>query len=134
MKIQKLFAPAAMGILLFQTLINIANAQQSPTILTQPQSTNVYETQRAEFTVSASGPSLSYQWYYNGVEIDYATNTSYVITLVRPINAGTYSVVVSNPYGSIQSQGATLTVTPIPNCQQAIQTGLLFYPPVIVLW
>ncbi|MGC8887971.1 MAG: immunoglobulin domain-containing protein, partial [Verrucomicrobiia bacterium] len=101
-------------------LLFVLNAfsAQSPSIITQPASLTVYETQPASFSVAATGDApLSYQWYYNGGEIDYATNSTYTITLVRPSHAGSYFVVVSNPSGSVTSQVATLTVNPIPNCQ-----------------
>jgi hypothetical protein len=65
----------------------------------------------AAFHVNASGtPPLTYQWYHNGVLLsnnghDYNVNTSTL--LVHPLNygdAGTYSVVVSDPCGSVTNR------------------------------
>jgi hypothetical protein len=60
--------------------------------------------------VNATGTgSLSYQWYYNtNTVIANATNASLTLTNVQGTNAGMYSVVVSNPYGSVSSATAQL--------------------------
>ncbi|MGC8744566.1 MAG: Ig-like domain-containing protein, partial [Verrucomicrobiia bacterium] len=117
MKTLSIIKPFAAVMCCFCFALNII-AQQAPVITTQPASVQVYETQPAVFSVVATGAEpLTYQWFFNGVEIDYATNSSYSIAVCRPANAGDYFVVVANGYGRATSQVATLSVTPIPNCQ-----------------
>jgi hypothetical protein len=54
---------------------------------------------------------LSYQWYKDGVTIPNATDATLTFANVQPVNAGLYSVMVSNAYGTLTSAGARLTVT-----------------------
>jgi hypothetical protein len=66
----------------------------------------------ATFSVAASGtPPLSYQWGFDGTNIAGATNTFLTLTNVQLSQAGNYSVLVTNAYGSILSSNALLTVT-----------------------
>ena len=51
-------------------------------------------------SVLASG-SPTYTWRYNNTQI--ATNTSLVLTNLRPLQSGFYRVTVANPYGSVSS-------------------------------
>ena len=53
-------------------------------------------------------PPLSYQWQFNSVNIPDATNSAYTNASVALTDAGEYSVVVTNLYGTA---GATSTVT-----------------------
>ena len=87
---------------------------QSPTILTQPQSTSVPASSPANFFVAASGAApLSYQWFFNSNVLSGATATNYFIASVDATNLGTYFVIVTNDYGSVTSSVATLSfVTP----------------------
>jgi alpha-tubulin suppressor-like RCC1 family protein len=63
----------------------------------------------------ASGSSpLSYQWGFNGTNIDGATNITLTLTNVQPAQAGNYSVQVMNPFGSTNSAKATLVVVAQP--------------------
>jgi hypothetical protein len=59
-----------------------------------------------------SGVDLSYQWQFNGTNLDGATNTSLTLNGVLPDQAGLYSVVVTNAVGAL-TNSATLTVTPL---------------------
>ncbi len=69
----------------------------------------------AVFSVVAEGVSpLTYQWYFNGTNsLAGAAYAVLVLTNVQPINAGNYSVVVTNLTGSLTSSVATLTVVPM---------------------
>src|SRR5262249_11783808 len=63
------------------------------------------------FTVTASGSApLSYQWRFAGSPLLGATNATVTLNNVTGANAGSYDVVVTNPYGSVTSSVATLTV------------------------
>jgi hypothetical protein len=80
-------------------------------ITTQPLSRAVLVGQNASFSVQASSTApLSYQWRFNGTALSGATSSALTLTNVQTTNAGSYTVVVSNPYGSVVSAVATLTV------------------------
>ncbi|MCX6925656.1 MAG: immunoglobulin domain-containing protein, partial [Verrucomicrobia bacterium] len=86
---------------------------RAPVILTQPQSRTVSIGQGADFfTVSASGmPFPTYQWFKNGTPISGATGTVLSLGPAQAIHAGSYTVVASNPLGSVVSAPpAVLTV------------------------
>lgn len=85
----------------------------SPWISQQPVEQIVPAGSNATFSVEAGGPPLTYQWYFQvGLSnaINGATNSSLTITNAQPPNWGRYSVVVSNPYGSVASSQAWLLV------------------------
>ena len=64
------------------------------------------------FSVSATGPGLSYQWQLGGANWSGATDASFTITDLDPTLAGAYRVVISNVYGAVTSSVATLAVDP----------------------
>ena len=70
----------------------------------------------AIFSVQAGGtPPLRYQWRFYGTNLAGATDSSLTLTNVMPVQAGNYSVVVTNDYGpSVTSSVVALTVTTIP--------------------
>jgi hypothetical protein len=82
------------------------------TILTGPASQTVTNGDSATFSVAAAGtPPLSYQWFFNQTEaLSGATGSSLTLSPARGNLAGAYAVVVSNPYGSVTSSPAQLTV------------------------
>jgi uncharacterized protein YdaL len=83
----------------------------APAILLPPLSQSVRTGRSVSFTVLATGTApLHYQWRFKGVNIANATSATYTLTNVQAANAGAYSVVVSNPFGSATSANATLTV------------------------
>jgi len=87
----------------------------TPVITTQPQSQTVDAGTPVTFTVIASSSSpITYVWKYNGTTIPNATNASFTITNVLPVNAGQYQVTVSNNDGPVKSSPATLTVITVP--------------------
>ena len=59
--------------------------------------------------IGGSAP-LYYQWLSNGVAILNATNASLVLSNVQPANAASYSLSVSNLFGTTNTAAATLTV------------------------
>ena len=107
------------GILLFGgcSKSNPANSVSgnfdAPVISLQPQSQTVIVGQSVTFTVTDTGnPAPTYQWRKYGTNIS-DTSSSYTISSVQITDAGMYSVVVSNRYGSDTSNGAWLTVYPV---------------------
>jgi Immunoglobulin domain len=87
----------------------------SPSITAQPTSQTVTVGQAATFTVTATGTApLDYQWQKNGANISGATSASYTTPPTTSADNGTaFQVVVSNSAGSVTSNAATLTVTPV---------------------
>jgi len=91
-------------------------ATLSPSIVTQPTNVAVLSGASATFSVVATGTlPVSYQWRFNGGNISGATVNSYAVASVQPANAGSYSVLITNAYGSILSGDAVLTVLGPPS-------------------
>ncbi|HUR47685.1 MAG TPA: FG-GAP-like repeat-containing protein, partial [Candidatus Saccharimonadales bacterium] len=85
-----------------------------PTISGQPQSRSVEIGSNVSFSVTAAGTApRSYQWLFNGNVLSGATTSNLVLSSVQFSNAGQYSVIITNIAGSITSNPAILTVTPI---------------------
>lgn len=82
-----------------------------PTIQTQPQSQTAILGNSVSFTVVASGlPAPTYQWRFNGVNIDGASAATYTIPSAQITHTGVYSVVVANAMGSVTSANVALSV------------------------
>ena len=77
-----------------------------------PQDQTVVQGDDAQFNVQANGTApLFYQWYYNtNTVLTGDTNSTLTVTNAQPTDAGGYSVLVSNAYGSVTSAVAQLTV------------------------
>jgi hypothetical protein len=89
----------------------LPGAPQPPVILFQPVNRTVKVGDAVSFAVSAEGSiPLSYQWLFNRSSIAGAVGSTFTLSSVRAADAGVYSVVVSNPYGSASSEPATLVV------------------------
>jgi len=67
----------------------------------------------ATFTVTSPSAGLSYQWQRDGVNIPGATSASYTTPAVFLGDEAAYRVIVANCAGSVTSDPATLTITPI---------------------
>jgi hypothetical protein len=68
----------------------------------------------ASFLIEATGQQpIQYQWSFEGSDISGATNASLVLTNVQPTQAGQYAARAWNPFGSVTSSPATLTVLPV---------------------
>jgi pectate lyase len=99
-----------------------------PTITTQPASQTINAGQTATFSVAAGGTSpFAFQWKKDGADIPGANAATFSVVNAQEANAGSYSVVVSNPAGSANSDGATLTVITPPTIttQPAAQSAPL---------
>ena len=83
-----------------------------PVITSQPASQTVPPGSIVFFSVAAGGAvPLSYQWFFNVTNaIPGATNTFLTVPNIQFGSEGTYSVQVSNSYGSINSVNANLFV------------------------
>ena len=90
----------------------VASGGVGVTITVPPQSQVANAGATVSFSVTATGTSqLSYQWLFNGANIPGATSQTLTLDFVSSTEAGAYSVVVGNAYGSVVSAPAQLTVT-----------------------
>ena len=90
--------------------LNLVGVPVAPAITAQPQNQFINPGSNATFNVVATGTApLVYQWSFNGGNISAATNTSYTRTNAQPVDAGNYTVRVTNSAGSVTSGVATLS-------------------------
>lgn len=97
-----------------------------PMLLLSPHHLTISPGDNITFTVQAAGSrTLTYQWQFNALDIAGATNAVLTLTNASLAQVGTYSVIVSNPFGTVASSPATLTLL-------SIQTyaGLMLAGPV----
>ncbi|HAO79346.1 MAG TPA: hypothetical protein DCQ92_10275 [Verrucomicrobia subdivision 3 bacterium] len=82
-----------------------------PSITTQPLAQELSSGSTATFSVIASGTApLNYQWLWSGAPLDSQTNSVLSLPNVSPSQAGPYSVVITNAYGSITSRVVPLVI------------------------
>ncbi|MBO4796582.1 MAG: immunoglobulin domain-containing protein, partial [Verrucomicrobia bacterium] len=87
---------------------------EPPVILTQPTGLSLNWGQKASLFVEAySMDDVSYQWMKNNTPIPGATKNTYIINSATGLDAGNYSVVVSNSSGTVVSGTVAVTV-PLP--------------------
>jgi len=93
----------------------ITGASNPPVIGTPPASATACLGDSVTFSVAASGsPPLTYQWKKGGVDLTGETNSSLTINPVAAGDAGSYTVLVTNPCGSVLSDPAVLTIQNSP--------------------
>lgn len=87
-----------------------------PSIYSQPRSQSVSYGSSVTFSVFASGTfPFTYQWRFNGTNIAGANSNFYTAEHLTTDDSGAYTVVITNSFGSVTSQVATLFVAaPIP--------------------
>jgi hypothetical protein len=89
----------------------LVDLPKGATILFQPYGDTVPAGNDYNFTVVATGtPPLSYQWFFNGANVDGATNQNLTLTNVQSGMAGLYTVRVQDISSTVFSFPATLTV------------------------
>jgi hypothetical protein len=92
--------------------VSVSDLDIAPSITTQPASLNVTSGNDAVFAVVAYGTeALSYQWRFNGANIDGANSAVLRLSSVTAESAGNYSVAVSNGAGNAVSNAAALSVS-----------------------
>ena len=100
----------------FVLTVRPSTVVKPPQITGQPLTQSVTAGEAVEFRVVASGTSpLSYQWKHNGRPLPGATSAILQLSSVSMVDAGEYTVVVSNAAGQVESQGAVLTVRSQPS-------------------
>lgn len=85
----------------------------APQITTQPAGKMAFVGSTVQLTSVASGTEpLVYQWQKDGTNISSATSPYIILLEVTTNDTGSYSLVVSNAFGSVVSEPALLTVNP----------------------
>jgi len=112
--------------------LSINSLNTPPSIISQPLTQTVAVGSSTSVGVVATGTApLTFQWYLNGAPVIGATTSTYSIPSFQVANAGGYTVIVSNAYGSIISnltpvnaisQTATPRITAQP-ASQSLQVG-----------
>ena len=105
-----------------------------PTLVLQPTNCTVFSGSNVTFTATAGvGPvPITYQWQFNGTNINWATNASLTLTNVQLTNQGSYDIVASNNFGGITSSNAFLLVLDLPTALDA--TGLTWTNTGVTPW
>ena len=87
----------------------------APVVVTAPQSVLLLAGQTARLTVAVSGTEpLSYQWMKGGLLIIGATNPSLNVPDVSPASVDSYTVKITNAYGSVTSAAARIDLATPP--------------------
>jgi hypothetical protein len=98
-----------------------------PFITAEPSSATVALGGTATFSVTATGTSPTYQWYFDSDPMGGQTLPTLTLNNVQAANAGNYWVVVSNPAWSQESTVVTLSVLSPPSvtspASQAVSQG-----------
>lgn len=85
-------------------------------LLEEPQGADLYIGEETILRVTAlGGTDFNYQWYKDGTPISGATSNRLTISADSVSETGSYSVVVANAYGTIQSRNALITVSEPPS-------------------
>jgi YD repeat-containing protein/uncharacterized repeat protein (TIGR03803 family) len=107
-----------------------------PSIFTQqPLTQNAVVGASVTFSATVSGATpFTYQWQFNGVNIPGATSSSYTIATTTASDAGSYTVIATNPYGSSTSNPAVLTFN-VPGVDTpTMPTWALLVLAAILVW
>lgn len=89
----------------------------APAITLQPSDTTVAPGQTTTFSVQVAdgGLPVTYQWSWNGLDVDGATSATLTTRAAEVADNGTFfSVIVKNSVGTTTSRTAMLTVSPAP--------------------
>lgn len=100
-----------------------------------PANVNTYigQTNTLNANVTGDGP-LTYQWQFDGTNIQGATGTSLVLSDVQTTNSGTYTLIVANPISTNTTQvvvdvsvGKPFLVAPVPSYVETAGDHLAFW-------
>ena len=85
-----------------------------PAITNQPKNRTALLGEPVSFSVGVSGTApLSFQWRFNASPIPGATGSTYLIASPAFANAGRYSVLVTNAFGTMLSSNAVLSIVTV---------------------
>jgi uncharacterized repeat protein (TIGR03803 family) len=84
-----------------------------PGIIKPPANQKYASNATTQFVVTAGGSGpLTYEWQFDGSPIPSATNSTLVVSHEQLTNSGTYTVIVSNPYGVVSTNALLTVVAP----------------------
>ncbi len=116
------------------TLTNVFTYGVPPGIQDEPYNQSVLPGRNVQFQVQVAGASpLVYQWQFNGVNlldfggISGSHTATLTISNVSLSQAGNYSVIITNAFGTVTSSAATLTILVPPSITtqpQALAEGV----------
>jgi len=108
-----LFAMRVLALALFWAAASACGDDGAPVIVTEPASQSVASGETVSFEVIASGAEpLRYQWRLNGTNFPGGTNATLTLTNAQGRHWGSYTVTVTNSFGTVTSAPAMLTVDP----------------------
>ncbi len=93
-----------------------------PALLTAPRSLFAAPGANVTLSVGATGEALAFQWRRNGVDLAGATTPTLALPSLQAAQAGTYTVAVSNPLGTLISEPATVTLGAPPPTHYTVTT------------
>jgi hypothetical protein len=93
--------------------LTVVNPKAAPVFTVQPESETAAPGTSYTFSAAASG-SPTYQWQFNGNNIQGATGSSLPLTNIQTSNAGSYGVLATNAFGTTMSALATLSINTTP--------------------
>ena len=117
-----------------QSIYNAGSAGKCrvPCITTQPQSQTNNADATVTFHVIAGANPMGYQWQNNGTnltdggEISGSSTSTLTVSTITLNDAGNYTVVITNSYGSVTSYVGTLTVLAAPSITVPPQSQTVF--------
>jgi hypothetical protein len=99
-----------------------------PTITAQPASQSAEVGDDVYFIGGGIGmPTPGFQWYFNGLPVAGATNSTLELDNVQSNNVGTYFVSVTNIYGFVNSQTVSLASVSAPIYYTVVQGSFTNY-------
>jgi hypothetical protein len=102
----------------------VRQVTQPPVITGQPQTQTVTNGGTTVFNVSVGGTlPIFFQWRRNGIDLPGRTNATISLTNVQAAEAGSYSVVATNPAGQAVSAPALLRVLVSPTITAIAQAS-----------
>ncbi|MBF6629179.1 MAG: fibronectin type III domain-containing protein, partial [Proteiniphilum sp.] len=84
----------------------------APAITAQPVAVTECENGTANFSVTATGDALEYQWQMDGSDLTGEDASTLSLTNISATDAGDYSVIITGACGTETSTAVSLTVTP----------------------
>lgn len=101
---------------------SVVDLRAPPAILAPPSSISTLIGANALFLVDAAGAMpLHYQWRFNGGPLTNESKPLLTLNLVNASAAGAYTVVITNRFGAITSEVATLTLDAPTNATILVQ-------------
>jgi sugar lactone lactonase YvrE len=92
----------------------------APEVRVHPQGGLVLRGTPVLLSVTASGAPLIYQWHLDGRDIPGATNATLAFDGIQTTQAGSYSVSVANPVGTVLSEAARVEVLVPPEVMEML--------------